>query len=226
MNDELALTVKAAGELQGPIGEFADAVGRSRLTDEIIQMLVDEIRYRRAPRRAKLLARATAKIRETGLRPEDVIDDPLLSGVGRLLLTAMDYGSFEGDKDMQERWANLLANGVVGTQEVPPAYPEILREMEPIEAQFLDHLFDADELCVLGDILNDETLKPRHLDNLQRLNLIRHDASFLPYGLSDRLALETDVDITPLGMSLVLACRPPVSPTDYGARDTAMWSVR
>jgi Abortive infection alpha len=49
----------------------------------------------------------------------------------------------EDDEDMQERWANLLANAATTHDGlIKIAYPEILSELEPNEAATLDRLCD------------------------------------------------------------------------------------
>jgi hypothetical protein len=211
--DELALALRAAHDVEPAARYFAKAFGDSRLRDLLVDVFDSSFRYRWAPYKARLLMRAAEKVRESGLPPQ-AMDD-------RLLFTVLEHGGFEEDADMQERWASLLANSVIGTA-VPPALPEILRQLEPVEARFLDRLFDADELCVLGDIPGYRELQPRHLENLQRLGLLKHDGTFLPYGLRDRPHRELSIDMTQLGASLVIACR---SASSLYERDSHLYVV-
>lgn len=200
MTDELALATRAAHELEPAAREFAAAMGRSPIGSALVDVLLDNIRYRWAPHKARLLMRAAEKIKQSGL-PVHAVDD-------RILRAVLEDGGLDEDPEMQERWSSLLANAATGSP-VPPAFPEILGQLEPVEARFLDGLFDADELCVLGDVFGHDALLPRHLDNLQRLGVMTHKGVFLPYGLPDRPVAETSVEITPLGTSLVIICRVP-----------------
>src|SRR4051812_31226521 len=174
MSDELVATGGAVQELEAAAREFAEAVGRSGPIQEFVAWITDEIRYRREPRKAKLLLRAAESIRTSGL-PVSAVND-------RLLRTVLEEGALEDDEDMQDRWANLLANAATGMS-IPPSFPEILRQLEPVEARLLEtigtllgqaRLRGHAELLPHDLPVDDPALSWRHLDNLERLNLIQY----------------------------------------------------
>jgi hypothetical protein len=205
----LELATKAIQELEPAVQEFADATGLLEPIRELTTWLAESIRYRRAPYKAKLLMSAAKKVRATGIPPRAVSD--------RLLRAVLEDGALEDDPAMQDHWANLLAHeATVGR--VPPSYPEILRQLEPIEARTLDVLVvrggldmvPIQELDLRGHV-GMEDLEWRHLDNLERLQLISYRiAGPVNVKFAERPAEESTMALeTPLGVARVAACRDP-----------------
>src|SRR4051794_21262562 len=124
-------TAAMAKELLPAAKEFAKAIDRTGPWQELLAWLGDVVRYRRLPHQAELLMEAADKIRESGLPPSAVSD--------RLLRAILEEGSFEDDNTMRSRWANLLAQAATGA-DVPPVFPEVLRQIEPIEARLVEAL--------------------------------------------------------------------------------------
>ena len=79
-------------------------------------------------------ARAQEMLREAGVQPGPV---PL-----KTLVPLLQYASIEEDEYLQAQWAALLANAAIAQIEVHTAYPDILRQLSPIDARLLDLLFD------------------------------------------------------------------------------------
>lgn len=98
----------------------------------------------------------------------------------RLLRVVLEEGSFEEDAQMQDRWANLLANAATGLA-APPVMPEILRQIEPIEARLLESMTGLIREGIIGHVdrlphalvVTDPDVRWRHLENLERLHLIQ-----------------------------------------------------
>lgn len=190
---------------------FGAAVGQSSLGQEIGRWLGDIVRYRRLPHQARLLLKAADEIRATGL-PASAVED-------RLLRAVLEEGGFEDDGPMQDRWARLLANAAVGMA-VPPAFPEVLRQLEPIEARLLDRIVTIREPLLHGQTTYIEHggelrgLLWRHLDNLERLQLLNWVWQGpvnvpLPATPADCPRLTLELYETQLGRELVAACASP-----------------
>ena len=111
------------------VREAVSALTGTSPAREAIELVGDVIRGRRARTQIKILRKTMDALKEANRTPHVVPDKTLVP----LLETAGLED--EGDDEMVERWANLLANASVtpagGT--LPPAYPRILHELEPIE---------------------------------------------------------------------------------------------
>lgn len=186
---------------------FSDAVGQTSVSREIGQWLADIVRYHRAPAQARLLVRAAEKVRSSGF-PTVAVED-------RLLRAVLEEGGFEDSEQMQERWANLLAAAATGTA-VPPAFPEILRQLEPIEATLLDELVEVRRPLLHGQTTHIDQLGElpglewRHLDNLERLQVANwHWYGPINVALPSHpmdCGLDLELYETQLGRALVEAC--------------------
>jgi hypothetical protein len=153
----------------GPIGEvWADFGDAMRLR-----------RWKRAMRRAD---KAAEFLRERGREPRHVPDS--------VLVPLLEGGGSEEDEAMADKWSTLLANATdPAAPEVPAAFPDVLRQLEPAEARIMDHTYEAlmtiapefrDQVGVLKAALIPMERVPEarlayHIDNLMRLRLIRGD---------------------------------------------------
>jgi hypothetical protein len=205
VSDELLPAVRAVEELEPAVQAFAEATGILAPIRELAMWATDLIRYRRAPHQAKLLMTAAEKIQASGLPPSAVSD--------KLLRAALEDGAMEDDPAMQERWANLLANAGTGSI-VRAAFPRILSELEPTEAQLLDRLADnkGDDRIPADWAIAQFGLTESYLDNLERLELIRyrmmHPPTYEDMEDLSRVSRE-GFTITSLGLAFVEACRSP-----------------
>jgi hypothetical protein len=102
---------------------------------EIGGMWQDSLRVRRFGRQLKLYAKVQRMISEAGFEPHQIPDN--------VALPALSYASMEDSDDLQEKWAALLANASRpdGSEWANPSFPEILHQLSPNEAKFLDALF-------------------------------------------------------------------------------------
>jgi hypothetical protein len=121
---------------------------------------------------------------------------------------------------MIARWASLLTSAALAPEDIPPAFPEILRQLEPIEARFLEvvsryqeqqtHIV-ASPLSYIDGFTELERLAWRNLDNVERLQTLHYSyhgpmnvrAPVRPYDCQ----LETTVFLTDLGLALLRACK-------------------
>lgn len=148
-----------------------------------------------------------------------------------LLFDILQRGTVEEDEELQDMWANLLANAADSRAQVliRRTFPEILRNISKEEAFYLNEMFDINDTAngyagrAFLPVDNDEMeviLPPKPLDdvsydNLKRLGLIVDNDETVPV-----VPLEAGVNqfrfltaerhtISSLGMALILACRAP-----------------
>lgn len=168
MSEEIELAAKTAGEV---VGAVLDASGITAPAKELTGWLASWLHPRLVASAAKQMMGAVEKLERAGVRPSAVRDEQM-----RVLL---EEGAREEDESLREKWTNLLANGLVGGDDgVPRAYAEVLRQLEPVEAQMLDAIA-AGEAGVGGTDAGirigrgqREGLSLNGLVNLERLGLI------------------------------------------------------
>jgi hypothetical protein len=112
---------------------------------------------------------------------------------------------------MQERWANLLANAATTSGTVPAAFPEILRQLEPIEARALDYMIVesggwSGTTRLLGQAMPE--LDNANIDNIVRLALVRFTAEDYTGSGADIRYPEPTLASTVLAARFVAACLP------------------
>jgi hypothetical protein len=61
----------------------------------------------------------------------------------RLFLPMLEAASIEDDEDLHTKWSALLANAAASPGKVHPSYIEILKQLTPDDARFLDKLYIA-----------------------------------------------------------------------------------
>jgi hypothetical protein len=199
------------------LGQVVAAVTGTSPAREALEWLADVVRGRRARTQIKIWKKTTEALEHAGLSPHAVPDKvlvPLLEGAGL---------EEEDDDEMLGRWSNLLANAATApaATAIPPAFPELLRELEPLEAMLLDRLVDFRQRSgrpnyryidiELGDLEGFESLEWRQLDNLERLRLIDYEVG-LPINVEPPSSPESvRVKETELGRAFVKACSAPRS---------------
>lgn len=178
---------------------------------ELGELSAAEIRFWRFKRSVRHAQKAKAILDDAGISPQAV---PF-----RTLVPLIESASLEEDDDLTDRWAALLANAAGGTVGVPPSFPSVLRELEPVEAMMLDYVYDgvmiaAPELrrtVAIGrqglmhafEMTEEQVIY--HTDNLFRLRLVGPG--------SDHVGEETRrVTLSEFGRAFVRACRPPSQP--------------
>jgi hypothetical protein len=165
----------------------------------------------------KLLRRAQRKLEEAGLDHA-----PLRPISLTRLLPILESGSVESEASMQERWAALLASAIVDPEGVPPAFPEILRQLEPREAALLDALFEA----AMGDGGLSGEWRMRHLAASDLADVLGLRAEGYDIAINNLIRLRvcspvnnatfggavedlSQVVLTGFGYAFVRACRSP-----------------
>ncbi len=203
VSDDLELAGKATQELV--VAVTGTAPGR-----EVLEWAADVIRGRRARTQIKVLAKTQKMLAEAGLTGHVVPD--------KTLMPLLEFAGLEDEENdpMLDRWAALLANAASdGTPDVPPSFPDILRQLEPAEAQELDRLVPDERAAGRGVSLYAVELKGHQLDNLVRLGLVRYvDAGLTEEDLNQVARggfrrSRPDMVVTQLAVGLLMACRRP-----------------
>lgn len=108
-------------------------------------MLKDSVQYYRFKRRVRFFQQTQKALADAGIKPTHV---PL-----KILLPIIENASNEEDDNLQDLWANLLANAADPAEEnegVYPAFPSILKELTAQDAKFLDSLFKTASVLAKG----------------------------------------------------------------------------
>ena len=216
--DDLELYGTAAGEVAAAVA--GTSAGREGLT-----WIADIVRGRRALTQIKVLTKTAAALEEAGLSPGVVPN--------KILVPLLEFAGLEAedDEEMLDRWANLLASAATTLDRRHVAYPEVLRQLESIEARMLDVMYD--ELYAemsgnsedhrrldgfnpawFGTLLGlDEVGYARAVPNMVRLQLAKQlgGPNVPPHvtAIATSDLLSSPLQLTHFGMAFVTACRAP-----------------
>jgi hypothetical protein len=208
MSDDVAIISESVRAVVCALIEQSGAVEPMRATTDYVSRRLG-LRY--APKLVDRALAAAEKIKQSGLpqRAYSEIGDPLLCAI-------LEGAALEDDNGMQHVWENLLATVLTdGSPSVGRSFPQLLRELEPSEARFLDALVGENGDPVPGPAALSAIefeLSEENLDNVERLNLIRYRAE-KPSSWEDMKdisrASRQGFRLTPLGLAFVRACRGP-----------------
>lgn len=190
-------------------------------SDELAMLLADRVRLWRSKQALTIVGKAQALLSQRGIGPVKVSL--------KTLVPILEFGSLEEDESMQDKWAALLANAADPTHEtpVPPAFPDILRQLSPEDAIVLDRIYDielpqipSDHISWMGGGVSTSGLEPTlglshskivlALDNLHRLGLCApptETEGARTYSGSDFRLEHYQVYLTAFGATFVNACR-------------------
>jgi hypothetical protein len=208
-----------------PVQEIVREVSGPAAT-EVGLMFGDAVRVWRLKRAVRYLEDVREIASKAGLRLKPVAP--------RLLFPILDSASLEDDQDLHRRWVALLANAArTDSDLVLPCFPDILRQLTPEEAQFLDRAYDettihaetrraeirasnpqldvsdglATAMGISGRIIS--SLPSLKIENLERLMLVTRTK--LPLSLDDKIVNKmppaNHLYVSELGKAFVLACR-------------------
>ena len=163
-------------ELPPDIEKFLEGVsGGARR--EVGAWIGDHFRYRRMKAQLKLLEKATEHLRRAGRDPREV--------KWSVLFPLLEAGSLEEDDEMSDRWAALLASAAdPAAAEVPPSFPEVLKQLSSDDARILDFIvraglnapaaLDANYLAQVGPIKDPDRIR-MSIENLLRVRILREE---------------------------------------------------
>lgn len=184
------------------------------VAEEVGLMLGDRAREYRLKNLVKILGRMKAIIAASGVEP--AIIPP------RLSLPALQAASVEDDDALQEKWAALLSNAALPNSDaqVLPSFVEILKELSPFDAQFLDRAYDETQdpgptpsLAPSGALRRDtlQSVPDIVIANLERLGLLTRDTNikYLDVAPGTNVMPRSNyLFLSVLGAAFVRACRP------------------
>jgi Abortive infection alpha len=199
---------------QDAVNKFFDGIIPDFVKDGA-GILSDQVKLWRWTRQIDIIKKAQVKIESSGLSKRQI---PL-----KVLVPIIQNSSLEEDSNMQNKWANLLANAATGNVDVSPNYAAILNELSPLEVSILDKVyfevnkelnyekrreiqFDSSKLKSMFSI-QDEKMD-LVIENLYRLNLFQSPAGRgatlgnFPFALRTTKIFE----FTTLGYEFVKAC--------------------
>lgn len=222
--DEIQLGMEVSGEdksIKAGIKGDQDAIVKffSGIVPDFIKdgvgILSDQVKLWRWNNQISIIKKVQAKIEASGLAKKQI---PL-----KVLVPIIQNSSLEQEENMQDKWANMLANAVTGNVEVSPNYAAILNELSPIEVTILDKIyqevnkesdyqkrkalqFDATKLRSMLNVTEEKM--DLIIENLYRLNLFQAPAG---HGIAvgdHEFALRTNkiFEFTTLGYEFVRAC--------------------
>jgi hypothetical protein len=157
---------------------------------------------------------------EAGIRPQTV----KLS----FLFDVVEKASLEEDDELQELWANLLANAADPEHQglISMSFPDILKQLSKDEAQFLEEVQEQNripskekmrdrELMERRRTAPDLSISPVYEENLRRLGLtVQRSEGFSPATYSNLTAQGKRLPtrkwtLTALGNAFINACKSP-----------------
>lgn len=202
--------------------------------EEIGLTLRDKIRMFRGNRQIRFLEEFRKKCSAAEIEPKAVKIS--------LLCDIFERASLEDDDELQDLWANLLANAADSREQVlvKTAFPEILKQISKEEALYLLELLEVaqkTEMFVLNArssefIQNEPEHKPKldaiSYDNLKRLGLIELNTETIPAAARTLTKEEMEAGaknyqplteeeylLSSLGFAFILACQAPKDQSQY-----------
>jgi hypothetical protein len=190
------------GLLERVAGPLADEVGES------LALIARPYRLRLS---LKMFQKTQRMLSEAGTTPQAVPP--------RLFLPMLEAASIENDEDLHTKWSTLLANAASSPSKVHPSYIEILKQLTPDDARFLDKLYiatnDTRFRRLKGFIGEDEFGIP--FQNIVRLGLVQ--TTYEVDGMKVRITgggdpyvsgdMDEDHWLTDFAVGFIEACRPP-----------------
>jgi len=232
--DEFELAKEATKELVkqtlAPVQEIVRELSGPAAT-EVGLMLGDFFRVWRLKRVVRYLEDVQQIASDAGLRLRPVAP--------RLLFPILDAATLEDDVELHRRWVALLTNAARTDFEsdILPSFPDILKQLTPAEAQFLDEIHDEinqDEMESAAKSLNEnpnlaqspfmkrpvrgpklKSVHPIVIESLERLMLVTRTGG-IDFTSDDRQLVNTfapanHLYMTGLGKAFVRACRLPAT---------------
>jgi len=212
------------GKLKNKLKEWTKKISEVEENEEEIEEIVEEVKEKPTKEKKKKEAKAPKekskkvkkKIEQSGLQKKQI---PL-----KVLVPILEHSSLEEDSDLQDKWANMLANAISGNKKISPNYVAILSELSSVEVGLLDKLhneasqipdydkrknlqFGRENICKILSI--EVQVADLIIENLIRLGLCQSPAgSGISVG-NYKFALRTTeiFEMTSLGYEFVSVCK-------------------
>ena len=190
------------GLLQRVAGPLADEVGES------LALIARPYRIKLSVR---MFQKTQRMLSEAGITPQAVPP--------RLFLPMLEAASIENDEDLHTKWSALLANAASSPDRVHPSYIEILKQLTPDDARFLDRLYletNDKKYRLLKNLLGDDQFGIP-FQNIVRLGLVQ--TTYGVDGMKIRMTgagdpfvsgdMDEDHWLTDFAVGFIEACRAP-----------------
>jgi hypothetical protein len=219
MEDPTNAAVKATIEAAlKPIEDIVKTIA-GPAADELGLVLRDKVREYRFKRQIRFFTKFKQLCTDAGIKPK-AVNIPLLMDI-------LERASMEPDDDLQDLWANLLANAADPNYNglITVTFPDILKHLSKEEAVLLDHMYEfrqsqpAEVLAEKwrkADVGTQKYVEPVYEDNLKRLGLILETdeaTGFVAYSDNAtppfRFPSKRTFHLTALGTAFVKACTTP-----------------
>ena len=179
-------------------------------------IISDNVRFWRWQNQVNIVKKVKEKIEESGLSKKQI---PL-----KVLVPILENSSLEEDDNLQEKWANMLANAISGKKTINPNFVSILSELSPLEVSLLDQIhneanqvkeyeerknlqFGRENICKLLNI--DIPTADLVIENLTRLGLFQSPSgSGIQVGKYKFALRTTEIfELTSLGFEFISSCK-------------------
>ncbi|MGH9452760.1 MAG: Abi-alpha family protein [Terriglobia bacterium] len=205
------LAIRAWAELLGPVRDILEKITGPCAT-EIGLTFGEAARAYPLKRALKLFEKVKRMAASAGVELRPV--------ARRLLFPILESALIEDDEGLHNRWAALLTNASAATFEndVLPSFPDILRQLIPVDAQFLDKAYDetVEEGQGHKRPIGESTLSsatPVMIGNLERLGLLSRDmvdmGDFTSGMTHHTFSPANHLFVSPFGRAFIPACRAP-----------------
>lgn len=157
-----ALAKEGLEPVKGLVQRVAGPLG-----DEVGESLALIARPYRIKLSLKMFHKTQRMLSEAGIAPQSVPP--------RLFLPMLEAASIENDEELHTKWSALLANAAASPGKVHPSYIEILKQLTPDDARFLDKLYiatNATRFRQLKGLLGDDHFGIP-FQNIVRLGLVQ-----------------------------------------------------
>ena len=181
-------------------------------------ILSDTIKFWRFKNQVNLTLKAKEFLELKGINPARVLP--------KTLLPILENGSLEEDEEMRDKWSAMLAHAADPTSKVTirPSYPEILKQLSPLEVHLLDKFYESikdkpKEEQKISGIVKEKVLSifgissneyEVLMENLFRLGLCQTPSSEGGMTISGHPIVIRTYDfikITPLGVDFIKSCK-------------------
>lgn len=219
MEDPTNAAVKATIEsVLKPIEDILKTIA-GPAADELGLVLRDRIREYRFKRQIRFFTKFKQLCADASIKPKEV-NIPLLMDI-------LDRASMEPDDELQDLWANLLANAADPNYKglITVTFPDILKHLSKEEAVLLNHMYEfrqsqpAEVLAEKwrkADVNTQRYVNSIYEDNLKRLGLILdtdETTGFVAYSDSPtppfRFPPKRTFHLTSFGTAFIEACTIP-----------------
>jgi Abortive infection alpha len=210
-DDTKALATAIKATMEAALEPVKDLVQKlaGPAAEEFGLTLKDHVRQFRFTGEIRLWTRTKEMLENAGISPKHV---PL-----KLLFPLIQNGALEENESLQVKWAALLANSCKEGNGVLPSFPEILKQLTPVEANFLDRAYDeipdgghGPKLPIQeGTLIAATKVMIADLERLGLVDRYMEDTQFTASLKHHTFGPTNHLFVSFFGREFIRACRPP-----------------